>query len=117
MLWEEEIMKQNNYQYKHLLQDFTEDEILDGLELSLSDPANILCQKANADDQRRNNIIYRADVSIKMLYTSSNSAISDGSDQCMVMLDETHGELIQTRCKCKVFQQKNRKLQACRPGR
>ena len=23
-------MKQNNYQYKHLLQDFTEDEILDG---------------------------------------------------------------------------------------
>lgn len=105
MLWEEKIMKQNNYQYKHLLQDFTEDEILDGLELSLSDPENILCKKASADDQRRNNIIYRAGVSIKMLYTPSNSAISDGSDQCMVMLDETHGELIQTRCKCKVFQQ------------
>ena len=78
-------MKQNNYQYKHLLQDFTEDEILGGLELSLSDPENILCQKASADDQRRNNIIYKAGVSIKMLYTPSNRAISNGSDQCMVI--------------------------------
>ncbi len=98
-------MKKNNYQYKQLLRDFTEDEILDGLELALSDPANMTCQKASADDQRHNNIIYRTGISIKILYTSPDNTLSDESGQCTVILDETHGELIQTHCRCKTFQQ------------
>lgn len=107
MLWEKKIMKQNTYQYKHLLRDFTEDEILDGLELALSYPTTICCQKTSADDQRRNSIIYRTGISIKTLHTASDDPNSEIPDPCTVILDETHEELIRTSCNCSTFQQNN----------
>ena len=96
-------MKQTNYRYKHFLRDFTQEEILEGLELALSNPEFTDCQKASADDQRRNNILYKKGVSIKILRSASKD--SDDSPSCELMLDETHGELIQMHCHCSFFRQ------------
>lgn len=104
MLWEE-IMKQTNYQLKHFLRDFTQEEILEGLELALSNPEFSDCRAATADDQRRNNILYKKGVSIKILHSAQKDSNSDRSLTCDLMLDETHGELIQMYCHCSVFRQ------------
>ncbi len=92
------------YQYKHFLRDFTEEEALDGLELALSNPEGINSSKASADDQRQNDMIYHRDTHICLLTTETDNAHYIDTIYCQALVDETHGELIHTRCKCSTFQ-------------
>ncbi len=97
-------MTKITYQYKHLLRDFQEDEILDGLELELSGSLNVCCTKATADDQRQNAMLFHRKTSIQYLSAPLDESISISPVGCQVFLDESHGELVSTYCKCSDFQ-------------
>lgn len=91
------------YQYKHLLRDFQEGEVLDGLELELSGSQDVNSKKATADDQRENDIIFRKGTSIRFLTAKLDESISISPVGCQILLDETHGELVKTFCRCSDF--------------
>ena len=91
------------YQYKHLLRDFQEGEVLDGLELELSGSQDVNSKKATADDQRENDIIFRKGISIRFLTAKLDESISISPVGCQILLDETHGELVKTFCRCSDF--------------
>lgn len=92
------------YQYKHLMRDFQEGEVLDGLELELSGFQDVSCKKATADDQREHDMIFRRGTDIQFLTAKLDEAISISPVGCQALLDETHGELVKTFCRCSDFQ-------------
>ena len=95
--------KLSSYTLEHFLRDFTEEEIVDGLELALSSPISDFQERADAKTLRANGIPYFSKEKLSILTSQWPSTDSKDMETAEIYLDELHNELIFTRCSCSQF--------------
>lgn len=91
------------YDIIHFERDFKDSECVDGLELALSEPKMYTKSKAPADEQRNYGIPYISGDKIFALKAVWDENEISASKNCLVFIDETHGELVSTSCTCMDF--------------
>ena len=96
-------MKTTAYLKKYFLRDFTEKEILSGLELALSDPKEEIQTRARAQELREEGIPFFSGEQISRLKAQWPLSAPETYTSCTVFVDDTHGELIKTCCSCDTF--------------
>lgn len=96
-------MKPTSYTKKYFLRDFTEKEILSGLELALSEPKDQIRERARANDLRAEDIPYLSGEQISILNAQWPTDTAGKSFQSRVYIDDTHGELVLSDCNCPAF--------------
>ena len=96
-------MKTTAYLKKYFLRDFTEKEILSGLELALSEPKEQIQERARAQELRENGIPYLSGEHISCLQAQWSHSVPGKQIGCKVYVDDTHGELVKTQCSCSTF--------------
>lgn len=87
-----------SYTLEHFFRDFTEEEIVDGLELALSSPLSDFQERANAGILRTHGIPYFSKEKLSILHSQWPSDDSDRKETAEIYLDEPHNELILTSC-------------------
>lgn len=92
-----------SYTLEHFFRDFTEEEIVDGLELALSSPLSDFQERANAGILRTHGIPYFSKEKLSILHSQWPSDDSDRKETAEIYLDEPHNELILTSCTCRQF--------------
>ena len=92
-----------SYTLEHFFRDFTEEEIVDGLELALSSPLSDFQERANAGILRTHGIPYFSKEKLSILHSQWPSDNSDREETAEIYLDEPHNELILTSCTCRQF--------------
>lgn len=92
----------NAYQLKHFQRDFTEKELVSGLELALAEPKDDIVHSVN-DGYTKRELTSGPDDDIIELNGRWEEHDNIGGIRCEVWLDRAHGELVRNYCSCSCF--------------